>query len=368
MMTAMSARPVYLHIGLQKTGTSYLQGILWNSKGELGRQGLDLVPGSKRETFHLRLSARGHYNPEIDPPGAARALDRLPGQLGAARGDRALITEESLAPAPLDQIARLLKACGNREIHLLLTLRDLGRQIPSAWQQAIQAGSLESYEEYLTNMRQTQGDALNKFWSSKDVAAILERWSAYVPSERIHLVTVPPSGSDPELLLHRFCEVLDVDHTMLKRELTAPNPGIGYVQAELLRRVNARLAPLDRSRDVYGPIGKAWFAGTVLSQQKGPSIRIPAAHADWIRGLSKRYSDAIRTGGYHVVGDLADLDPETSAFDAAGDVVTLEQVSDAAVDALAAILAERMEMLRLRRSTRPEPPPPASGWARLLHR
>jgi hypothetical protein len=102
---------------------------------------------------------------------------------------------------------------------------------------------------------------------------------------------------------------------------------------------------------VYGPIGKAWFAGKVLGQQEGARIRIPAAHADWIWGVSQRFSDAIRTGGYRVVGDLADLDPAPSAFDAEGDVVTLEQVSDAAVDALAAVLAERAEKLRLRRST-----------------
>ena len=138
-------------------------------------------------------------------------------------------------------------------------------------------------------------------------------------------MTVPPSGSDPELLLHRFCEVLDVDHTRLKREGAAPNPGIGYVQAELLRRLNARLAPQDRRRDVYARIGNAWFAAKVLGQQKGASIRIPAVHADWIRELSKRYSDAIRTGGYRVVGDLADLNPAPSAFDAEGDVVTIDK-------------------------------------------
>ena len=162
MMAAMPARPVYLHIGLQKTGTSYLQSILWKNKEELARQGLDLVPGNKRETLHLRLRARNHYRPEIDPPSVAGALDRLPDQLAMALGDRALITEESLAPAPSDQIARLLNACGDREIHLVLTIRDLGRQIPSAWQLSIRGGSPMSYDAYLTRMRQTEGNALNK--------------------------------------------------------------------------------------------------------------------------------------------------------------------------------------------------------------
>ncbi len=365
----MSAGPLYLHIGLQKTGTSYLQRIFWQNTRELARQGLDLVPGSKRESFHLRLRVRNQYRPEIDPPGVASALDRLPEQLAAAPGDRALITEESLAPSLSDQIGRLLDACGDREVHLVLTLRDLGRQIPSAWQETIQAGSPRSYDEYLTRMRETEGNALNNVWGSKDVAAILERWSAFVPAERIHLVTVPPDGGDPELLLHRFCEVLGVDHTTLRRAVAAQNPGIGYVQAELLRRVNVRLAPEDRRREVYGLIGKDWFAAKVLGPQKGASTRIPAEHADWIRGLAKRYSDAIRIGGYHVVGDLADLDPTPSAFEAVGhDAVTPEQVSDAAVDALAAVLASRIVELRVRRSTPVEPPRPASWWARLRRR
>ena len=38
------AKRVFVHIGLQKTGTSFLQNILFNSTEPLARQGLDLVP------------------------------------------------------------------------------------------------------------------------------------------------------------------------------------------------------------------------------------------------------------------------------------------------------------------------------------
>ena len=111
-MTAMpEPRPLYLHIGLQKTGTSYLQSIFWQSQDELRRQGLDLVPGSKRDTFHLMLRVRQRYNPGFDPPAVADALDRLPGQLAKAKGPRALISEESLAPASDVQIRELVSAC-----------------------------------------------------------------------------------------------------------------------------------------------------------------------------------------------------------------------------------------------------------------
>ena len=90
---------LYLHIGLQKTGTSYLQSIMWRNQDLLRELGLDLVPPSKRETFHLMLKVRDRYNPEFDPPSVASALEKLPGQLAAASQPTALISEESLAPA-----------------------------------------------------------------------------------------------------------------------------------------------------------------------------------------------------------------------------------------------------------------------------
>jgi hypothetical protein len=70
------ARRLYLHIGLQKTGTSYLQKIMWANQDRLREQGLDLVPPSKRATFNLMLDVRERYNPTFDPPEVATALSR----------------------------------------------------------------------------------------------------------------------------------------------------------------------------------------------------------------------------------------------------------------------------------------------------
>jgi hypothetical protein len=369
-MTAMpetAGRPLYIHIGLQKTGTSYLQSIFWQNKDELARQGLDMVPDTKRGTFHLMLCARDRFRPAFDPPAVEGALARLPEQLAAATGDRALITEESFAPAPPEQIERLLKHCGDREVHIVVTLRDLGRQIPSAWQQDIQSGAYLSYADYFRRMQETEDDPLSRFWNSKNVAAILERWSAHVPSDRIHVITVPPAGSDAEVLLRRFCEVLDVDHSTLDKKVARSNRGIGRAQAEVLRRVNYKLSPEDRRRDVYGEVGKRYFAVKVLGAQKGEKIRIPADQSDWVRELSTRYSAAIRDGGYRVIGDLADLDPSAKAFSANSDEVPEERVIAAASEALAFMLAERMDDLRERRAA-PVVEAPRGRWDRLRRR
>jgi hypothetical protein len=366
-MTAMvAARPVYLHIGLQKTGTSYLQSIFWLSQDELRRQGLDMVPGSKRDTFHLMLRVRGRYNPELDTPSVADALARLPEQLEQAPGSRALISEESLAPATPDQIGALMEACAGREVHLVLTLRDLARQIPSAWQQMIQSGSSLDYRGYLRRLRREEGRPRSLMWSSKDIPAILSRWERVVPADRIHLVTVPQSGGDPGLLLRRYCEVLGVDPTRLHNDTGIRNASLGLPQAEVLRRVNGRLSRSQRRRQLYGDVGKRYFAVRVLVPQKGPRIRVPRAQQEWCTAVSARYVEWLAGRGYHVVGDLSELMPAPSSFAPRATRPRERDVADAATKALAVMLSERMRKLRRRR--RRQERAPRSPVRRLLRR
>ena len=70
------ARTVYFHVGLPKTGTTYLQTLLWNNAEELRGQGV-LMPGrSVRE--HLWASGAVREDPKLDRrgPEAAGAWDR----------------------------------------------------------------------------------------------------------------------------------------------------------------------------------------------------------------------------------------------------------------------------------------------------
>ena len=310
-----------------------------------------MVPGSKRDTFHLMLAVRRRFNPEFDPPQAGRALEQLPGQLASARGSRALISEESLAPSNDQQIKALVEACEAREVHLVLTVRDLGRQIPSAWQQLLQSGGSMPFDAYLRRLKKTEGRPSSKHWASKNVNEILDRWSAHIPESRIHVVTVPPPGSEPELLLRRFCEVLSVDSALLDREVGRLNESVGRTQAELLSRVNGHLSKVDRRRDVYGDIGKRYFAVKVLGAQRGDRILVPARHRKWVREVSAKYVDRIAAGEFQVIGDLSDLSPVNEVFARGSAPPSDAEVLDVAALALAQMLGERMEKHRQRRDS-----------------
>jgi hypothetical protein len=244
-MTSDAGRPVqqcFVHIGLQKTGTSYLQSIMWQSRDALRQQGLVMVPGSKAETFTLMLALRGRLREGVDPQSAYDAPARLRDLVAGESAPRLLLTEESIAPATVEQVRVLAENLPGVEVHVVLTVRDLARAIPSVWQQKITGSGRQPLDAYLEDVVGRSRRA-RSFWASQDLPAVLERWSVIAPPERIHVVTVPPSGTPPEVLLERFCSVIGVDPAALDREVPRANESLGQVQAELLRRVNVARRP-----------------------------------------------------------------------------------------------------------------------------
>lgn len=341
----MSA-PVYLHIGLQKTGTSYLQTIFWANLEAVTGQRLDMLPGSRREAFHLMLDVRGRLQ-SFDPPQARAILPGLPARLAAATGTRVLISEESFSPCTDDQIERLLGAMSGREVHVIVTCRDVARQIPSLWQQGLQAGRSIDLPGFLRRLRRTEGrldeGRAHPAWAQIDLVSVLERWARHVPSERIHVVTVPPAGAPHDELLARFCRVLDLDPGVLDTSVAGrANRGLRLEQAEVLRRINDRLPDELKRRDAYGNVGKRYLAVRVLGGAQGRRILLPASEAPWCEQVARRQVEHLATGGYDVVGDPGDLMPRAESFAADEQVVAEEQVADAALAALTTIVSERL--------------------------
>ncbi|MBO0847365.1 MAG: hypothetical protein J2P22_18345 [Nocardioides sp.] len=347
------ARSLYLHVGLQKTGTSYLQGAMLASRTALAEQGVDLVPPTKRRSYDVMLAVRGRYASDRDPDADRATLRGFSQQLADAPGPRAVYSQEMLAGANPDQIARLLEACGDREIHVVLTVRDLARQIPSSWQQSLQAGRSIGFRAYLRRLQaMEQSGSSDTPWINLDAVRVIEGWSAAAPPDRVHVVTVPPSGSPSRLLLERFCEVLDVDPSRVHPDDTPGNPSLGRVQAEVLRRVNAELPDDVRRHDVYGNVGKRFFAVQVLRPQERRTILVPSRFRPWCEAVTERQVATLEQGGYRVVGSLADLRCRDEAF-AEKDVVPSEgEIAAASVTALADIIARRGRAEAKRRTGR----------------
>lgn len=342
-------RRCYVHIGLQKTGTSFLQSVLWDSTEALRAQGVELLPGSRDEAFRLMvalLRRRGG-----DDSRAARVLDALRRQASASGAATLVITEESLSAADEAQVEELTAALDGLEVHVVVTARDLARQLPSVWQQKVKAGREFSFAQFVEDVLARRPSA-RPFWAYQDLPAIVGRWAGAVPAERVHVVTVPQRGAAGPTLLDRFCSVIGVDAATLTVDAARSNARLGYAQADLLRRVNLLGDPDARRGRGYERTLKFYLGDTVLAAQGGRPAQAPGTVRQWCIETAEQHIAALVDGGYHVVGSLQDLLPAGDSFALDEQVVAEAEVADAAARALAQMVADRdrdrAEIRRLR--------------------
>ncbi len=317
------ARRVFLHCGTAKSGTTYLQDLWWRHRDALRERGL-LLPGrALRDHFHAAALTKG-MAVITDQLSAHEhgTWQRLVAQTREWPGD-VLISHEHFSDSSAEAAARAmsdLRAAAD-EVHLMLTVRDLGRVLPSAWQQRVKQGARQPYGRFLETVRRDRGH--QKFWRYQDVPGILDRWAVGLDPSHVHLVVVPRAGAPRDELWRRTGAVLGLDVSDLDAVPRLPNDSLGIVEAELLRRVNQRIGRGRRSVSLTR-LTKGAFARNVLAgSAPKEAFVLPPEHAAWVRERSDAMVEALQDKGFDVVGDLADLLPAGP-----GSGRTPEQVTD----------------------------------------
>ena len=232
---APSVATVNLHIGAFKTGTSFIQKVLMDGRGELADLGV-LWPGSDWQSVvqgvqGLRDNRKVPYEKWAD---LVTEIDRW-------RGDSVIISMEFLSLLSGEQVAKCVESLDQHELRIILTVRDLGRQIPAQWQESVQNASSWSYRDYvdgLTSMAPMTNRYGRHFWNKQDFAALLEPWSKHVEPKDLVVVTVPPSGAPKGLLWERFCESVGIPAERFD-SATSANESLGAASAEVMRYVSA---------------------------------------------------------------------------------------------------------------------------------
>jgi len=334
---------VFLHVGTPKSGTTFLQSLWWHHRDALAERGL-LLPGTAiADHFHASalVSDRREVVDRLTP--AQRAtwddlLEEIRGWDGTA-----LISHELFAQASTEQaataLARLARVAD--EVHVLVTSRDLARQLPSGWQQNVKQGRTETLREFWELARD---DADNPFWTFQDVPALLDRWTQGVPAERRHLLVLPPAGGPRDLIWHQACELTDIDPTGLTLDLDRANESLGLAEVELMRRVHSAVPEERRGLDVRR-IATNWFTQQVLVPAgTGTPFVLPADVHAWAVERGTAMVEALRQRELDVVGDLADLVPDpTPPVGRTPDDVSEAEVADVAVPALSSMLLAELD-------------------------
>jgi hypothetical protein len=309
---------VHLHVGVAKTGTTYLQRLLFSNRVLLAGYGV-LIPGEdSRAHFYASLDLRdarfgGHSHPDV--PGS---WTRLVDEVNQHNGEAAVISHETLARAE-DWIAkRAVAAFDTDDVRVVLTARDLGRQIPAVWQEQVKNRSTRTYQAFL---RQVLGPATRhrrqrEFWTPQWLPGVVRRWGDAVEPERVTIVTVPQDGAGPHLLWQRFAAATGLPEAPYDLELPSRNPSLGLVEAELLRRLNAELTEL--SWPQYESLVKHRFAEQHLAHVGSRRTTVPQRWHERVEEISASVIEELKTLGVQVVGDLEELQPrfESSMADA----------------------------------------------------
>ncbi len=330
---------IYLHIGPPKTGTTYLQQVLWQNRGRLVRADVT-CPGSRGDHFQAALDLRELAFGGFENPKTRGAWPRLAEHTLAVSTSRAVISHEVFAGAEEEQIVRLVTDLDGTAVHVVYGARDLARQLPAVWQESLKNRRTSTYRAFL---RRTLGDDGSPgeahFWRAQDAVATLGRWSKAVPADRIHVVTVPPSGTAPDTLWRRFCQVLGISPEGFDLETSRANPSLTSVDAELLRRLNDTL-PDDLPWPAYERSVKRWFNHRADSGRAGDRLRVPTEHRERVLALSAQQRSGLSDAGYDIVGGLDELVPLDAGFGPV-ETVSSDMVTDTAVGMLADVLLER---------------------------
>ncbi|MFZ0323492.1 MAG: hypothetical protein WAN48_05085 [Actinomycetes bacterium] len=334
-------RRAYLHVGAPKTGTTYLQGVLWRNQDALEVAGLLVVGGRRRDHYlaghDLRDMPFEPGDPGLDWTGTWDALAKL---AVASDVESVIVSDEHLASLKPAQVQRAVDALAPREVHVIYATRNLSGLMPSEWQEYVKHRSKLTFEAWSKKVlgSATRGPG-RWFWSVHDPVDVVDRWATAVPREHIHVMTMPPRSAGPHELWRRFAAIIGIDPEAATDFEVEANTSLGLAETELLRRVNQAL-PDDFPRWHQTGLARDVLASKILGARSASGRpQLPAPLHEKLAERAAAAVSGLRASGCDVVGDLDDLVvPETPE---PGDPpATDADVLDAAVDAVSGLLVQ----------------------------
>jgi hypothetical protein len=304
------APTVYLHIGPPKTGTSFVQDTLLAWHEELRAVGIHYPTKPPHIHFHAALDARGNLGhgievgEEHERTQAAGAWSDLVASVKASDAV-SIISHEVFSSADEDHARRAVRDLRDIDLHLVVTARDPARQIMSAWQQRIRQGSTRTFATVASAMRRR-----GKLAPGQDLPGLLDRWGRDLAPDHVHVVTVPPTGSDPAVLWQRFAKVVGIDAQRFDTSRTERvNESLSWTEAETLRRVNLALDGRVTHPYYYETVGQFFSRDVLSGLSNSPKAQLPSDLGPLVDEIAERWIEELGSRGYDIVGDLDDLRP-----------------------------------------------------------
>lgn len=329
---------VILHVGAPKSGTTYLQQILRQNASSLRDQGVLVAGRTHTELVHASFVLREDRRLDALPARAAGAWDRIVSDVRSFEGHTAVISYELLAGARRAQARRAVESFPDCEVVVVITCRDLGRAVSSAWQERLKFALTTPLEEWEPRPVDS-GPRSEWSWRTMNPAAVAGRWGATLPASQVRIVTVPRVADPPTRLWERFAAATGLEDLDLSLDVPSGNESLGVRAAEVLRLVNGQdLGPIDSAREQ-----SRWLRDTLAHQVLSGLDDEPMTITDPQLAEAQRQADdaiaTIKRRGWPVYGDLGDIEATRRDGRLPGDVPP-EELLDVAVRTIVALLLE----------------------------
>lgn len=345
-------RDLFIHVGASKSGTSSLQHGLRSSEAALAGQGLGLPYASTGARWSRILQPLGWDVVDVEGflrPVDDRELQRTVQGVADFPGDRLLITVEALALLDENRVEAfvgLLETIPDLRVHVVVTIRDWSHTLPSDWQQQLKRRMTTEFVTFLMQVRDDVGPDARMFRMRQDLASICSRWAAKVPPERIHVVPVGTPQQDTDSIFRDFADVVGIDHESITRPPFLVNRSYGFLECEVLRRLNVSLG--SRLEDIgseYNPHVRRTLERGGLNRSGHQRVTLPPEHLGWVQEEMRQQVRTVRELGVHEHSDLDLLVPDADCAKPLPEIDDAE-LARVAIDTLAGFAAKSFEVRR----------------------
>ena len=344
---------ILLHIGVHKTGTTTIQDAFARNRIELplfgvaypgtGQAHRKVASSAMQRPLGWRTSGAHLPDPKLwdDFVDEARSFDGI-----------TVCSSEFFAESSDEVAERIIDRIGLENVHVVVTLRNFAKILPSAWQQILKSGYEFGYVHWLENVLGS-GELEPKsqvFWNRHRHDEVVTRWAKLLGSDRVTVVVV--DESDRESIYRDFESLTGLPNgTLLKNRSTPLNRSLSLAEAELLRRVNTAVGGgkgwKPYSDEVHDGLIKGMVEGRVPDASEA-KLQTPQWALDRAAEFASSYVTAIRASGVNVLGDLNLLSAHLTGPEHIADAEGVDLPIDAAVAAILGVLGDGKSQQRVR--------------------
>lgn len=229
---------------------------------------------------------------------------------------------------------------------VIVTLRNLGKLLPSSWQQYLKYGLTTAYEKWLEDVFANPGASKISptFWRRHDHGDVLTRWSKAVGAQNVNVLVL--EDVDRSAQFHAFAQMLDVPEDLLvsRMNLTS-NRSMTAAEAELLVRLNKKVKKQLQWTDYVRLVRRGVALRMVEGREPGPDeprLVTPDWALDAAAEQGAKSVAIIKSLGVNVYGDLDALETRVpSSLESSHE--PSQMPIDAAVAAVTAVIEASRE-------------------------